>query len=193
MMSHREAGMSDASASEDPRKQLAEGLSDTADERPRRRAEIVSLSQLTTDEIVAELDRRERRMRHLRARQEALVAELAAIDAQLAEVGARLAAASAEAERETDSEDVVDGDGADPPARRRRQNAPRARNEVSLADAIAQAVEIRARITPGEAAELVRSNGYVTNAQNFPMSVATALSKDPRFRRIERGVYERIE
>lgn len=156
-----------------------------ADELPRHRGPIVSLEKLTTDEIMAELDRRERRSRHLRARQASLQAELAEIDAQLAEVGRRLAAQAAEPapDAEAPAQDAP---------RTSRRNGPRARNEISLADAIAQAVEIRARITPGEAAELVRSNGYVTNAQNFAMTVATALSKDARFRRIERGVYERI-
>jgi len=61
-----------------------------------------------------------------------------------------------------------------------------------LADAIAAAVEVRAQITPAEAAELVRSNGYVTNASKFTMTVANALAKDKRFRRLARGVYERI-
>ena len=155
-----------------------------AEELPRHRGHI-TLDKLTTDEILAELDRRERRTRHLRARQSSLQAELAEIDAQLAEVGRRLAAQAAEPTTDAESPD-------EPAARASRRSGPRARNEVSLADAIAQSVEIRARITPSEAAELVRSNGYVTNARNFAMTVATALSKDIRFRRIERGVYERI-
>jgi hypothetical protein len=154
-----------------------------AEEFPRHRGPITSLEKLTTDEIIAELDRRERRARHLHARQAALQAELAELDAQLAEVGRRLAAQAAEPA--ADTEDA-------PAPHAPRRSGPRARNEISLADAIAQSVEIRARITPSEAAELVRSNGYVTNARNFAMTVATALSKDSRFRRIERGVYERI-
>jgi hypothetical protein len=151
-------------------------------EAPRRRGEVTSLLSLSTDEILAELDRRERRLRQLQARQAALQAELAELDSQLAEVGRRLAEQGQE-----------DGEPAEEAPRPRRHSGPRARNEISLADAIAQSVEIRALITPSEAAELVRSNGYLTNARNFAMTVATALSKDSRFRRVERGVYERIE
>jgi len=186
MMSNSDVGTPDAAVTEDPHPQHEA----PAEERPRRRGEIVSISQLTTDEILAELDRRERRMRHLRARQAALQAELAQLEAQLAEVGELRAMASAVSARNTGRHE---DDGASESApRARRAGGPRARNEVSLADAIAQAVEIRARITPGEAAELVVANGYVTNARNFAMTVATALSKDSRFRRIERGVYERV-
>jgi hypothetical protein len=175
----------DTESVEDPAAHTREPVEAPAEEVPRRRSEITSLSQLSTDEIIAELDRRERRMRQLQARQAALQAELTEIDAQLAEAGRRLAAGMMAPEAAEAP--------AEPAPRARRPSGPRARNEVSLADAIAQAVEIRARITPTEAAELVRSNGYVTNARKFAMTVATALSKDSRFRRIERGVYERVE
>jgi hypothetical protein len=170
---------------EEPAAHASAPVEALAEEAPRRRGEITSLGQLSTDEIIAELDRRERRMHHLQARQAALQAELTEIDAQLAEAGRRLAAGLQAVEPAQAA--------AEPATRARRASGPRARNEVSLADAIAQAVEIRARITPAEAAELVRSNGYVTNARKFAMTVATALSKDSRFRRIERGVYERVE
>ena len=169
---------------EEPAAPVVEPAEATEEEAPRPRGTITSLEKLSTDEIIAELDRRERRMRQLRARQASLQAELTEIDGQLAEVGRRLAAGLPA---------VEEAPAAEPAQRAPRRSGPRARNEVSLADAIAQAVEIRARITPAEAAELVRSNGYVTNARNFAMTVATALSKDARFRRIERGVYERVE
>ena len=167
-----------------PSPHAAEVEASDSTDAPRHRGHI-TLDKLSTDEILAELDRRERRTRHLQARQTSLQAELAEIDAQLAEVGRRLAAQAAEPEADGHATE----ESADSP---RRKNSPRARNEISLADAIAQSVEVRARITPGEAAALVRSNGYVTNAQNFAMTVATALSKDSRFRRVERGVYERV-
>jgi len=159
----------------------------------RRSGEVHSISQLTTDEIVAELDRRERRTRHLLARQEALRTELAELDQQLADIGdslpaleaaARAAPAAARGRRGSDEGEAG--------RVTRRRVGPRARNSLSLADAIAAAVEVRAQVTPAEAADLVQSNGYVTNAAKFTMTVANALAKDKRFRRLSRGIYERI-
>ena len=68
----------------------------------------------------------------------------------------------------------------------------RARNDISLGDALAGAMEVRAVVSPAEAAELVRSNGYKTNARNFAMMVSNTLAKDKRFKRISRGQYERV-
>jgi hypothetical protein len=62
----------------------------------------------------------------------------------------------------------------------------------SLRQAIGDAVEPRALVTPAELAELLKRNGYVTRAANFGMLVANALAKDGRFRRLGRGSYERI-
>ncbi|HTE06512.1 MAG TPA: hypothetical protein VK824_09970 [Planctomycetota bacterium] len=70
--------------------------------------------------------------------------------------------------------------------------APRGTSALSLKDAIAQAIEPRALVTPAEAAELVRKNGYASSAKNFGMLVANTLAKDARFRRVGRGSYERI-
>jgi hypothetical protein len=54
------------------------------------------------------------------------------------------------------------------------------------------AVEVRATITPTEAAQLVLANGYRSTSKNFGMMVANALAKDARFRRVSRGIYERV-
>ncbi len=158
---------------------------------PRRRAgEILTLTQLTTDEIIAELDRRDRRSHHLVARQEKLRAELAEVDRQIADIGESLPALVAAASQA--EPDARPGRGGRRAAAPRRSRGQRAKNTVSLGDAIAQAVEVRAVITPAEAADLVRRNGYVSTAGNFQMTVANTLAKDGRFRRVSRGVYERV-
>jgi len=68
----------------------------------------------------------------------------------------------------------------------------RSRNEITLSDAMAMAVEVRATVTPTEVANLVQANGYRSTSKNFAMMVANALAKDKRFRRLSRGQYERI-
>jgi len=186
---------SDTAPAEEPRAEATAPAEAPGAARPRRRpTEVHSISQLTTDEIVAELDRRERRTRQLLGRQETLRAELASLEQQLADIGDSLPELEAAARALPASRAArAGGDSAETAApRARRRSGPRAKNALSLADAIAAAVEVRAQITPAEAAELVRSNGYVTNASKFTMTVANALAKDKRFRRLARGVYERI-
>jgi len=190
-----DASASDAAPAEEPEAEATAPAEGPAVARPRRRpTEVHSISQLTTDEIVAELDRRERRTRQLHARQDALRSELAELEQQLASIGDSLpeleAAARALPAGRASRAGSEPAEPAEP--RTRRRSGPRAKNALSLADAIAAAVEVRAQITPAEAAELVRSNGYVTNASKFTMTVANALAKDKRFRRLARGVYERI-
>ena len=73
-----------------------------------------------------------------------------------------------------------------------RPRRQRAKNSVSLADALAMAIEPRATVSPAEAAQLVLSNGYQSTAKNFGMVVANALAKDARFARRSRGLYERV-
>ena len=152
----------------------------TPQRRQRRRQssgfpwEVSPLAKFPMAELLAEIDRR-----HDRAK--VLLAERKRILAQMAELEAELGIA-------VDRSPVPADRGVAEPRPRRQ----RAKNSVSLANALAMAVEPRATVTPAEAAQLVRSNGYQSTAQNFGMVVANALSKDKRFRRVGRGRYERV-
>lgn len=134
----------------------------------------MNLKKITTAELTAEIARREKNRSKLEARRKTLLAELAEIDAELGEA----------------------------PRRRGRKPGPkagsggggrrRAKNDISLGDALAQAMEVRAVVSPSEAAEYVKKNGYKTTSKNFNMMVSNALAKDPRFKRLSRGQYERV-
>jgi len=132
----------------------------------------MNLKKITTAELNAEIARREKNRSKLEARRKELLAELADIDAELGEA----------------------------PRRRGRKPGPkpgsggrrRAKNDISLGDALAQAMEVRAVVSPSEAADYVKKNGYKTTSKNFNMMVSNALAKDPRFKRLSRGQYERI-
>ena len=134
------------------------------------------LARFPMDELRAEIDRR-----HARAR--VLTAERGRILAQMAELEAQMGFAVRPDRSATP---------ADRPLQATRPPRQRPRNSVSLADALAMAVEPRATVTPAEAAQLVTSNGYQSSAKNFGMVVANALAKDARFARRSRGQYERI-
>ncbi|GJM20318.1 MAG: hypothetical protein DHS20C15_02330 [Planctomycetota bacterium] len=133
----------------------------------------MKLNNISTAELNAEIARREKARPKLEARRKALLAELDEIDAEL----------GGSAPRRSGNKP-----GPKPGSTGRR----RAKNEISLGDALAQAMEVRAVVSPSEAADYVKKNGYKTTSKNFNMMVSNALAKDPRFKRLSRGQYERI-
>ena len=138
------------------------------------------LAQFSMAELLAEIDARRAQAARLERERESILEQMAAIEAELAAMGIAVGGAQPAAQ--------LAPVATAPPAPRR----PRARNSVTLADAIALAVEPGATVSPAEAMQLVLSNGFVTNSKSFNVQVTNALSKDPRFRRTGRGQYERI-
>jgi hypothetical protein len=136
--------------------------------------EVSPLAQFPMAELLAEIDRRHARARMLIAERQRILAQMAALEAEMGMVQPAGASAA--------------------PTRRPAPAEPRqrARNSVSLADALALAIEVRATVSPAEAAQLVLSNGYQSTAKNFGVVVANALAKDQRFKRVERGRHERV-
>ena len=63
---------------------------------------------------------------------------------------------------------------------------------MTLGDALAHSMDIRAQVSPAEASQLVVANGYKTTSKHFNMMVSNTLAKDPRFKRVSRGQYERV-
>ena len=135
----------------------------------------MNLKSLDTTALKAELKRRERNAKTLIKKRTKLARQLADVDGELAALGSTGAGGSR-----------VRGTTAAGTPRKR------ARNDVSLGDALAQAMEVRAVVSPAEAATLVQENGYKSTSKHFGMMVSNALTKDKRFKRISRGQYERL-
>ena len=131
----------------------------------------MTLKTISTAELQAELARRQRSAHGLSDRRARIARELQAVETELALLSGRkpVAVAAAAASR-----------------------GPRARNSVTLSEALASAVKLGEVISPLEAAALVRAAGFESGARTFGMMVATALAKDKRFRRLSRGRYERV-
>jgi hypothetical protein len=138
----------------------------------------MALKSLSTAELQKELERRQKNAHKLLARREKLLAELAEVEKELSFFGVIEGGANAKG---SSSRSADAGTG-----RRRAKNA------MTLPDAICSAMEIRAVVSPKEASELVRANGFKTTSKNFNMMVSNALAKDERFKRVGRGQYERI-
>ena len=146
----------------------------------------MSIATMSTADLQAELARRQSQAGKLQAKRDKLLADLAALDKELAVFG-------------------VTG-GPMPTGKRgpgrpkgsgkrtgKGSRGPMPKNDITLPDAIAAAMEVRAVVSPKEAAAMVLANGYKSNAANFGMLVSNALAKDPRFKRLGRGQYERVK
>jgi hypothetical protein len=166
----------------------------------------MTLKSISTSDLHAELMRREKTVAALISRRDKLRRELEELDRELDELGGAPGparrrtgpapsagrgvawAGEGSGEAGAASVEAAGEGGADAP----RPKRTRARNAVSLADALAQSMEIRAVVTPAEAAEMVLRNGYTSTSKNLGMMVSNALARDPRFHRVSRGQYERI-
>jgi len=128
----------------------------------------MNLKSIPTVDLNRELERREMSAEALLRKREKLINELEKIESEIEASG------------------VASGGNALRPKRRR------AKNDMSLGDALAQSMEVRAVVSPAEASQLVKANGYKTTSKNFNMMVSNTLAKDKRFKRVSRGQYERI-
>ena len=128
----------------------------------------MNLKSIPTAELNRELERRELSAEALLKKREKLLRELEKIEIEIEASGAAGKSSSLR------------------PKRRR------AKNDMSLGDALAQSMEVRAIVSPAEASQLVKANGYKTTSKNFNMMVSNTLAKDKRFKRVARGQYERI-
>lgn len=136
----------------------------------------MALSRISTAQLQAELKRREKDVSKLEAKRAKLLAQLAVLDKEIAGLGGSAGGGRGAGRR------ASTGTG-----------RKRAKNAMSLPDAIVAAMEVGAVVSPKEAAELVLTNGFQTTSKNFNMMVSNALAKDKRFKRQGRGQYERIK
>jgi hypothetical protein len=109
--------------------------------------------------LQAELNRRQHGVRRLETRRATLAAKLAKLDEQIRAHGG---AASG--------------------------RVPRARNKVSLVEALAQTLKGKT-LGVAEAADAVLATGYTSNAANFRLIVNQTLLKNKQFKKVSRGQY----
>ncbi len=135
----------------------------------------MALKSISTVRLRQELVRRERGAQRLAAKRAKLAKQLAALDAELGSLGVGAAPVAATRGR-----------------RAARKTRRRAKNAISLPDAICKVIKVGAVITPAKAAAAARSTGYKSSSSNFGMLVSNALGKDKRFKRQARGQYKRV-
>ena len=126
------------------------------------------LSNLSMEQLQNEIRRRQMALPKL-------IAERDALDCQIAELQS-LGGAAAKA--------VVRGRPGRPAGK-----AKRAKNTISLADALAQALKGKQSLGVAEAVNAVLSAGYKTTSKTFKAIVNKTLLKDKRIKNVGRGRY----
>jgi hypothetical protein len=119
---------------------------------------------MTLTDIRRELSRRQRHVTTLERRRQRLLQRVASIDEQIRANGG--------------SNGVAHGLG----------KRSRARNDMSLIDALAQTLKGKT-LSVTDAAEAVQQDGYKTTSPNFRTMVNAALLNKKKFKRVARGQY----
>ncbi|HEX5011119.1 MAG TPA: hypothetical protein VFY71_12035 [Planctomycetota bacterium] len=76
-----------------------------------------------------------------------------------------------------------------PKGSKNKHRSKRAKNSMSLVEAIVAGVRSGATVSPAEAGAAAKRKGYKSSSPNFGMMVANALAKAPMFKRLGRGQY----
>ncbi len=127
-----------------------------------------------------ELAKREKSLATLVSRRARVAKQLSSLDADIAALGGGRGPGRVASTR-----------GSKPGPRKGTRT--RAKNKLTLPDALVAAVRKGATVSPAEAGRAVKAKGYKTTSKTFGVQVATALTKDKRFKRVGRGQYERVK
>ncbi len=134
----------------------------------------MKLSNLPVDRLHAEIQRRLRNLPKLIRQRDELNRQIE----ELEKLGmAKPAAAKAAPKRR----------GRKPGAGKGRRR--KARNAVSLSDALAAALKAKSPLSVGDAMQAVKAAGYKSNSKIFRTIVNQTLAKEKRFKKISRGQY----
>ncbi len=132
-----------------------------------------TINKVSTDELQAELARREKAAQRLATKREKLISQIADIDAELASWGY----------------EAVGGPSPSSGGRRRGSGRKRPRNDMNLVDTLAKALKGKT-MSVTEAADAARKLGYKSSSDNFRNIVnQTLLKHKDAFKKVERGQY----
>jgi hypothetical protein len=143
------------------------------------------LKNLSVAELRRELERREKGGDKLRAAHAKLAKRLAAIEAELADLGVDLPARRGR----KPGRKAGRGPGRPKGSKNKPKGGKRAKNAMSLIEAIVSGVRVGSTVSPAQAADAAKKAGYKSSSPNLGMMVANALAKAPMFKRMGRGQY----
>jgi len=141
----------------------------------------MSLKTVPVAVLRQELARREAGVGRIAKRRAKLARQLAALDAELADLGVAVPARRGRKPGRMP--------GRRGPGRPKGSKNKRAKNSMSLLEAIVSGVRVGSTVSPAQAGAAAKAKGYKSSSPNFGMMVANTLAKAPRFKRVGRGQY----
>lgn len=158
----------------------------------------MALRSLSTVLLRKELARREKDAVKLAKRRDKVAKVLAGIENSLAAMGGFIIGVERRRGRPPGSKNKKRSGkrlgrppGSKNKKRGRKSGSKRARNEMSLPDALAKAVRVGSTVSPAQAATAVKKAGYKSGSKTFGQAVAITLAKSSAFKRTGRGEYLR--
>jgi hypothetical protein len=158
----------------------------------------MALKSMSTRELRRELERRESGARKLQTQHAELARRLAALESELSDLGVDGMPARA-GRKPGRPAGKGKGKRGRPKGSKNKPKAaggkrgPRAKNSMTLPEAIITGVKPGATVSPAQAAVLAKKAGYKSSSANFGMIVANALAKDDHFKKLGRGQYQRTK
>ena len=142
----------------------------------------MSLRRLSTTALRREIARREAGATKLATRRARLAKIVAAMDAELARLGV-------DAPKRRGRPPGRRGPGR-PKGSKNKAGGKRAKNSLSLAEAVSKVVAVGKTVSPAEVLAAVRKV-YKSSSKSLGVMVAGTLAKHPEFKRLGRGQYVR--
>jgi len=148
------------------------------------------LARFTAPQLRRELARREAGATKLAAKRAKLAKALAALDADLADLGIDAPKRRGRPPgRKPGRKPGRRGPGR-PKGSKNKHRAKRAKNSMSLAEAVSKVVAVGKTVSPAEVMASVRKV-YKSSSKSLGVMVAGTLAKHPEFKRLGRGQYVR--
>ena len=143
----------------------------------------VKLSNLPVDQLHAEIQRRLRDLPKLTRQRDELTRQIEELE------GLGLAKPAAEEKAPAKRRGRKPGPAKGAKGGRRRK----ARNAISLSDALTGAMKAKGPLSVGDAMQAVQEAGYKSNSKIFRTIVNQTLAKEKRFKKVGRGTYALAE
>ena len=137
--------------------------------------------KISLEDLLAQLKKHQARLPKLQRLEKKLLKQLAVVQSEIAALGGAVVSSSK----------AVRGRKPGRPAKSAsRRGGKRAKNSVTLADAIVAVLSKDKSLSVGQIAAAVKANGYVSTSKTFETIIYQTIGRDKRVKRASRGQYQ---
>ncbi len=137
--------------------------------------------KISLEDLLAQLKKHQARLPKLQRQEKKLLKQLAVVQSEIATLGGTVAS----------QPKAVRGRKPGRPAKAAtRRGGKRAKNSVTLADAIVAVLSKDKSLSVGQIAAAVKANGYTSTSKTFETIIYQTIGRDKRVKRASRGQYQ---